>query len=194
MAEIVKTTVEWLQSIIVSNNIFVSLLVAFLIVILESILPFLPLAVFIAINKMVFGNIIGFFLSWSGTIIGCIIAFTIFRKGLSEKLYSNVKRDNYRKLIDKISNIKYTSLVIITALPFTPAFTVNIAAGLSKISYRKFISAILIAKLSIVYFWGYIGTSFIESIADPIILIRIFCILLSVYLLSKIVNKKFDIN
>ena len=80
MAEIVKTIVEWLQSIIVSNNIFVSLLVAFLIVILESILPFLPLAVFIAINKMVFGNIIGFFLSWSGTIIGCIIAFTIFSK------------------------------------------------------------------------------------------------------------------
>lgn len=194
MAEIIQNIIDWLQSIIVSNNVFLSLIVGFLIIVLESILPFLPLAVFIAINKMVFGNILGFLLSWTGTIVGCIIAFTIFRKGLSQRLYSNVKRENYRKIIDRISNIKFTSLVIITALPFTPAFTVNIAAGLSKISYRKFIAAILVAKLAIVYFWGYIGTSFVDSVANPIILIRICLILLIVYVISKVVNKKFDIK
>lgn len=194
MAEIIQNIIDCLQSIIVSNNVFLSLIVGFLIIVLESILPFLPLAVFIAINKMVFGNILGFLLSWTGTIVGCIIAFTIFRKGLSQRLYSNVKRDNYRKIIDRISNIKFTSLVIITALPFTPAFTVNIAAGLSKISYRKFIAAILVAKLAIVYFWGYIGTSFVDSVANPIILIRICLILLIVYVISKVVNKKFDIK
>ena len=194
MVENIEKIVSYLQSIIETDNLLLSILIGYLIVICESILPFLPLAVFIALNKMVFGDLIGFLISWSGTIIGCIIAFTIFRKGLSAKLYSNVKRENYRKIIDRITNIKFTSLVLITALPFTPAFTVNIAAGLSKISYRKFISAILIAKISIVYFWGYIGTSFIESISNPIILIRIALILFVVYVVSKLVNKKYDLN
>jgi len=194
MVENIEKIVSYLQSIIETDNLLLSILIGYLIVICESILPFLPLAVFIALNKLVFGDLIGFLISWSGTIIGCIIAFTIFRKGLSAKLYSNVKRENYRKIIDRITNIKFTSLVLITALPFTPAFTVNIAAGLSKISYRKFISAILIAKISIVYFWGYIGTSFIESISDPIILIRIALILFVVYVVSKLVNKKYDLN
>lgn len=194
MVENIEKIVSYLQSIIETDNLLLSILIGYLIVICESILPFLPLAVFIALNKLVFGDLIGFLISWSGTIIGCIIAFTIFRKGLSAKLYSNVKRENYRKIIDRITNIKFTSLVLITALPFTPAFTVNIAAGLSKISYRKFISAILIAKISIVYFWGYIGTSFIESISDPIILIRIALILFVVYVISKLVNKKYDLN
>lgn len=194
MVEIIEKTVSYLQNIIQTDNLLLSILIGYFIVICESILPFLPLAVFIALNKLVFGDLVGFLISWSGTIIGCIIAFTIFRKGLSTRLYSNIKRENYRKIIDKITNIRFTSLVLITALPFTPAFTVNIAAGLSKISYRKFISAILIAKISIVYFWGYIGTSFIESIKNPSILIRILVILLVVYVISKLVNKKYDLN
>jgi len=194
MSEIIHNAVSVIQDFISTNNIFLSLIIGFLIIVLESILPFLPLAVFIALNKLVFGNLIGFLLSWSGTVIGCILAFVIFRKGLSDRLYTKVKRDGYRKTIDRISNIRFTSLVIITALPFTPAFTVNIAAGLSKISYRKFISAILIAKLSIVYFWGYVGTSFVESISNPIILVRIALMLLGVYIISKLVNRKFDIK
>ena len=194
MVEIIEKMVSYLQNIIQTDNLLLSILIGYFIVICESILPFLPLAVFIALNKLVFGGLIGFLISWSGTIIGCIIAFTIFRKGLSTRLYSNIKRENYRKIIDKITNIRFTSLVLITALPFTPAFTVNIAAGLSKISYRKFVAAILIAKISIVYFWGYIGTSFIESIKNPSILIRILVILLVVYVISKLVNKKYDLN
>ena len=194
MSEIIHNAVSIIQDFISTNNIFLSLIIGFLIIVLESILPFLPLAVFIALNKLVFGNLIGFLLSWGGTVIGCILAFVIFRKGLSDRLYTKVKRDGYRKTIDRISNIRFTSLVIITALPFTPAFTVNIAAGLSKISYRKFISAILIAKLSIVYFWGYVGTSFVESISNPIILVRIALMLLGVYIISKLVNRKFDIK
>ena len=194
MVDVIENIVSYLQSIIQTDNLLLSILIGYFIVICESILPFLPLAVFIALNESVFGGLMGFLISWSGTIIGCIIAFTIFRKGLSTRLYSNIKRENYRKIIDKITNIRFTSLVLITALPFTPAFTVNIAAGLSKISYRKFVAAILIAKISIVYFWGYIGTSFIESIKNPSILIRILVILLVVYVISKLVNKKYDLN
>ena len=96
--------------------------------------------------------------------------------------------------MEKFDHIKFPTLVLITALPFTPAFLINIAAGLSKMSYKKFTANILIAKLSIVYFWGYIGTSFIESITDITVLIRLAFIMLGAYVLSKIVMKKNKID
>lgn len=192
--DVIANALIFLEDLALNGNFFISLLVGFSLIILESILPFLPLAVFIAINKIVFGNIVGFVISWVGTIIGCITAFFIFRKGFSDKLYKNIKKEKYINLMNKISNIKYTTLVMITALPFTAAFAVNIASGLSKISFKKFLSAISVAKLSIVYFWGYIGTSFIESITDGWILIRTILIMVVVYCISKIVSIKFDLK
>ena len=51
----------------------------------ESILPVLPLSVFITINFMVLGPLIGFIISWIFTVLGCIMSYTIFRKGLGNK-------------------------------------------------------------------------------------------------------------
>ena len=194
MVQLIHNIIEYLENIILNNNIFISLLVGFLIVVLESILPFLPLAVFIAINKLVFGNVVGFLISWIGTITGCVISFMIFRKGFSDKLYKHIKKDKYKDLMDRISNISYTALVMITALPFTAAFAVNIAAGLSKISFKKFLAAVVVAKISIVYFWGYIGSTFIESMTDPGVLIKLGIIFLIAFLLSKFVTKKFKMD
>ena len=195
MREIIEMVIEFLKTQVETNNYIIGLIIGMLIIILESIIPVLPLAVFIAINMLVFGNIVGFIISWISTIIGCLLAFTLCRKGLSNKFYSKIKKDGkINKLMMKISNIKFSNLVIITALPFTPAFAVNIAAGLSTISYKKFLAAIIIAKISIIYFWGFIGTTFIESITNIKVLIELSLILSIAYIISKIVMKKFDIE
>ena len=89
----------------------------------------------------------------------------------------------------KISNIDFNLLVIIIAIPFTPAFLVNIAAGLSDIKIRKFIISILIGKIAMIYFWGYIGSNLIDSLKNPIILIKIIVIILIAYVISKILEK-----
>jgi uncharacterized membrane protein YdjX (TVP38/TMEM64 family) len=195
MKETIELIIEYLKSLIQTNGPLLGFIIAIFVVVLESIIPILPLAVFIAINMLVFGNIIGFIMSYIGTILGCILSFTIFRKGVSKWLYKRIKtKENIKDLMKQISNIKFTTLVLITALPFTPAFSVNIASGLSKISYRKFIAAMAVAKISIVYFWGFVGTTFIESITDIKILIELGLILLGAYILSIYVNKKFKIE
>ena len=89
-------------------------------------------------------------------------------------------------LIDKM---KMSSLALLVAIPFTPAFAINIAAGLSNIPKRKFIYAILIGKMFMVYFWGYIGTTLIESITHPIYLVKILLMLVMAFIVSKIVTK-----
>lgn len=194
MEQIINDIVEQLSSFVYSNNIFISLFFGLFIVILESIVPILPLALFIAVNTVVFGNVMGFIISWIGTIIGCSLSFFIFRKGFSKKIYKHIDhKKRGKELMKKISSLDFCKLVLILAIPFTPAFSINIGAGLSKMSYQKYLLALIISKLSIIYFWGFIGTTFIESITDIGVLIKLSFILFITFILSRIVIKKFKI-
>ena len=49
------------------------------VIILESIIPALPLGVFIAFNMIAFGNIIGFLISWLSTSLGCLLSYFFFK-------------------------------------------------------------------------------------------------------------------
>ena len=90
--------------------------------------------------------------------------------------------------------LTFPQLVVLIAVPFTPAFAVNIVAGLSKVSFKKFLGAILIGKIFLITFWGYIGTSLIDSVKDPIILLKIGIMLLVAYLVSKFISKRYKID
>lgn len=193
LEQIIGDIVDGIKILVQSNNIVLSILLGSFIVVLESIIPALPLAVFIAINIIAFGNFGGFVLSWISTIIGCLISFWIFRK-LKEKIFKKVKKDSrILKIMRKIGNMDFSHLVVITAMPFTPAFSINIAAGLSEISYKKFLFMLIISKLSIIYFWGFIGTTLLESITDIVVIIKILFLIIITFILSKIVMKHFDI-
>ena len=195
MGDMLNNLVISLKNFVLSSGPVLSLVMGSGLIILESIIPALPLALFIALNIIIFGNIVGFIISWISTVIGCMLSFYIFRKGFHIVLYKHFNKSvKLQKFIDKVSNISFSSLVIIAAMPFTPAFTVNIAGGISNIKTKKFFLAILIGKLSIVYFWGYIGTTFIESIQEPIIMIKIILMILGAFIVSKYISKKFSIE
>lgn len=195
MQQIINDVVEYLKDLVLNNNMFISLFFGMGIIILESMIPILPLALFIALNMIIFGNFIGFIISWIATILGCSLSFFIFRKGLSKKLYKNIEnKPKTERLMNVVSNVSFSKLVVIMAIPFTPAFSVNIGAGLSKMKYKKFLTACIIAKISIVYFWGFVGTTFVESMSDITVIIKLLIILLIAFLLSKFVINKFDID
>lgn len=164
-------------------------------IIIESIIPALPLGVFIAFNMMAFGGVIGFIISWFATCIGCVLSYFLFSKCFSNwVLKKQQKKEKVDKMVKRLNNIDFSKLVLIIALPFTPAFLINIACGLTRMNLKKFCAAIMIGKLSTVYFWGFIGKSMLQSITDLKTVI-ILCLLLFIsYLLSKIVNKKLEIE
>lgn len=188
MVNFVDKIVDFIENMGMLSPIF-----ACFFIVIESILPFLPLSVFITINFIAFGPFLGFIISWVFTVIGCMISFTIFRKGFNEKFSLFIKnRKKLENMMIRINNMKLSNIILIIAIPFTPAFMVNIAAGLSNISAKKYWLCLIIGKISLVFFWGYIGTSLIESIRNPIILLKIFVIVLVVYLLSKFIEKKIE--
>ncbi len=189
-----KNIDQLINNLLLGMGIYGPILGCFLILV-ESIFPFLPLFVFITINFLVFGNIIGFFISWIFTVLGCLISFLLCRNKI--KIWFNKKMENKKKIkkIMKIVNtMKVEQLTLLIAIPFTPAFMVNIAAGLSNMPIKKYMISLIIGKIFLVIFWGFIGTSLLQSLTHPTALIKIIILVSIAYVISKIISKKFHLN
>ena len=164
-------------------------------ILFESIVPILPLSVFITLNFLTFGSIIGFIISWVFTVLGCMMSYYIFRSSVSEKRLEKFKENQtLLKVINVIENMNFTSLVVLIAIPFTPAFAVNIAAGICRIDKKKFLLALMLGKISLVYFWGFVGVGLIESLKNPSKLIGVVILIVIVYIISYILSKKLKIK
>lgn len=171
------------------------IIAGFLIVVLESIVPILPLGVFVAFNFSAYGVLEGFLISYVATCFGCMLAYYLSSVMLS--VYVRKKEKENKKIstfTKRFRKIKFSNLVLIIALPFSPAFLINITAGIIKMDLKKFIPALLVGKLSIIYFWGVVGKSFIDSLGDIKSLIIIFLSLGLSYVLSKLLSKKLNIE
>lgn len=164
-------------------------------ILFESIIPMLPLSLFITLNFVTFGSIIGFIISWIFTVLGCMMSYYLFKSAVSEKRLSKFKENNTLKtVINVIENMNFTSLVTLIAIPFTPAFAVNIAAGICRVPKRKFLLALMLGKISLVYFWGFVGVGIIESLKNPSKLIGVVILIVIVYIISYILSKKLKIK
>ena len=191
--DIINSIIDYSTNFISTGGIFFG----FFLVFIECFIPALPLSVFVALNVNAFGFFTGIIISWIATSIGSILCYLLFSliesklttKFLNKKLVKKIKNG-----IDKFQNISLSRLVLIITLPFTPSFLVNILCGITGVSKEKFITALLIGKIFVIIFWGYIGMSFIESITDIKSLIYIVVALLISYLVSKIVSKKMNIE
>lgn len=172
-------------------------ILGFFLIFLESFLPVLPLGVFVALNVNAFGFLFGIIISWIATCLGCLFSYFVFNHISTKWLKKYLQKKKMKKVedaIEKFQSIPFPHLTVIITLPFTPAFLVNILAGLVRMKEEKFISALFIGKIFMITFWAYIGKSFIESMTDIKAIIFISILLLLAYFLSKLVGKRMNIE
>ena len=182
----------WLTNFLLSIGMWGYVLSCFLILI-ESIVPALPLSVFITLLFYKFGVVVGFIISYIFTILGCIMSYKIFNSKLRYKFDDYINKNDMiklNKIKKRINKIKFNNLCLIIAIPFTPAFLVNIAAGIVNINFKKYLYALMIGKIFLIIFWGFIGTSLINSFKNPINLIYIIIMLIICFIISKLVSKR----
>lgn len=191
--DLINTIVEYSTEVISNGGI----LFGMLLIMIESFIPALPLSVFIALNTHTFGLLPGIVMSWVSTCIGCYISYLIFyyvSNNIIYKYLSKKTRNKIDKAVDKFQNISLANLTVIITLPFTPAFLINILAGVSGMSKKKYIVAVVIGKIFMVSFWGYIGKSFVESMTDISAIIVMSIMIIIAYALSKLIGKNANIE
>ena len=191
--DLINTIVEYSTEVISNGGI----LFGMLLIMIESFIPVLPLSVFIALNTHTFGLLPGILMSWVSTCIGCYISYLIFyyvSNNIIYKYLSKKTRNKIDKAVDKFQNISLANLTVIITLPFTPAFLINILAGVSGMSKKKYIVAVVIGKIFMVSFWGYMGKSFVESMTDISAIIVMSIMIIIAYALSKLIGKNANIE
>ena len=72
--ELINAFVDFSTKFISSGGV----LYGFLLVLLESAIPALPLGVFVALNVNAFGMFMGIFISWVATCLGCFLSYSLF--------------------------------------------------------------------------------------------------------------------
>lgn len=200
--EIFNSMDLWLEEFLMSAGLWAPIL-STLLVFLEGILAFLPLFVFVTVNILslttlcgeFLGTIIGIFVSWIFSALGSYTTFTIVRKFLNAPFRRKIKnKKKVNKFMTVIDGLKYSQLVLLTSIPFSPSFFINLGAGLSKVNSKKYFCALIIGKFVEMIFLGFIGVSLIECLTNPIALIKVIFIVVIGYVVSVIVNKKFNLD
>ena len=190
MEELTNNILQFIQS-----SGLLGVVLSCLILTIESIIPIIPLLVFISINIIILGPVVGFILSWTFTVLGSLLSYYICRKGLANKFLTvSEKNETVRKYVKILKNMSTGKMLLIVALPFTPAFAVNMAAGLLKIDFKKYLTAIIFGKISLVAYSAYIGTTFVEGLSKPIVMLNLALIILGIYVLFLIIKKVFKLK
>lgn len=194
MGELFNVFYEFIMSTIDALGVYGPLL-GCVFIILESIIPPLPLFVFITINFVAFGKILGFIISWVCTCIGCMLSYYLVKRFLRNWIVDKIKNINLlTKCMNYIENLSLSKVTVILSIPFTPAFMINVAAGLCNMDFKKYMTAILISKIFLVYFWGVVGTGLLESLHNPTSIITVIIMMVVAYIFSVIIKKMFKID
>ena len=200
--EIFNSMDIWLEEFLMNAGIWAPIL-STLLVFLEGILAFLPLFVFVTVNILslstllgeFWGTIFGVVISWVFSALGSYTTFTIVRKSLNKPFRRKIeKKPKVTKFMNVVDHLKYSHLVLLTSIPFSPSFFINLGAGLSKVNPKKYFCALIIGKFVEMIFLGIIGVSLKECLTNPVALIKVVVIVVVGYLVSVMVNKKFNLD
>ncbi|MCX7748053.1 MAG: VTT domain-containing protein [Clostridia bacterium] len=116
--------------------------------IMIAVIGVLPSLFVTSANVILFGPYYGFFISWTGEVIGAWVSFYLYRLGFKSRI-EKLGKDH--ALIGRItsSHGKKTGLLIFQArlIPYVPSGFVTLAAAISNVSLSLFLLSSSLGKL-----------------------------------------------
>ncbi len=115
---------------------------------IQVVIPMLPGFVTCIAGAVVFGPAAGFFYSYIGVCIGSFMAFYIARKYGIAIVQKFIREENYNKYISWLEKGRKFDIIFALAilLPTAPDDVLCFIAGLTKMTWKKFIIIILLGK------------------------------------------------
>ncbi len=159
---------------------------------LESLLPFLPLVVFVVANASAYGMWLGFLLSWIGACAGALIVFLLARRfggRYSERIRGRMpKMDRFFSWIETKG---FTPIFVLSCFPFSPSALVNIASGMSKLPLHTFLIAIAMGKAVMIITLSFIGHDLRALVDHPWRLVVAGLVLVVLWLAGKRLESRY---
>ncbi|MEA4925114.1 MAG: VTT domain-containing protein [Syntrophomonadaceae bacterium] len=164
-------------------------LVAFVLFILQAILPVFPYVILAAAGGILFGFKLGVLLSWLGALTGACIAYWMCRAlGYSQFLQRFYTRMGYDvRQLD--SSMAFWTIIVARIIPIVPTPLINAAAALGGVSFPNFVVSSAIGKIPSAVLYTGLGLALFNTKDIPTFLLIIGLTLLF-FLLVKYQGKK----
>ncbi|UHA75012.1 TVP38/TMEM64 family protein [Paenibacillus sp. 481] len=161
---------------------------------IEAFLPFLPLIVFVMANAAAYGLGLGFLYSWIGCCAGAFAIFWLARLfGGRFGAYIQRKMPASQKLFKWMQEKGFTPLFLLLCFPFVPSSIINVAAGISTISFRMFMIAVMAGKSVMIFMMAFIGHDWQGFITQPWRIIVALVVLLGLWYGGKKLEARYHI-
>jgi len=165
--------------------------VSFLLMILQSVVAPLPAFLITFANAGLFGWIKGALLSWTSSMVGAALCFYIaryFGRKIVEKLTSKFALESIDSFFERYGNY---AVVVARLLPFISFDIVSYAAGLTSMSFWKFIIATGIGQLPATIVYSYVGGMLVGGTKMFVFgLLILFALTTMIFLFKKIYDDK----
>lgn len=166
-------------------------IIAILLPFIEAFLPVLPIALFAVVNANSYGVLLGFLYTYIGATLGAYFVFLLVRKYGQHRFLRHLnKHPHTTKLIQRIDEKGALPLFILLCFPFTPSSVVNVVAGLSTLSKRSYMIAVIFGKMVMLFLLSYIGSDVYSFVKYPEKSIIVLIILLILWLLGKLYENR----
>jgi len=169
------------------------ILVGLFLVVLESFLPILPLIAIVILNTNSYGLLVGFLISYAGSVTGSysvfLLARYLFRNRATKYINKHKRLYKMREFIDTRG---FSFLFILLSLPFTPSSVVNIITAMSNVSRHVYLYILLASKFVMILSISVIGYDITGFLKSPVRIIISVAFLVLLYVLSKIYQRYID--
>lgn len=166
-------------------------IVSFILMVFQSIIAPLPAFMITFANAGLFGWVKGAILSWTSSMVGAALCFYIaryFGRNLVEKLTSKFALESIDQFFEKYGNY---AVVVARLLPFISFDIVSYAAGLTSMSFWKFIIATGIGQLPATIVYSYVGGMLVGGTKMLVFgLLILFALTTTIFLFKKIYSDK----
>lgn len=168
------------------------IIIAFLLPFIEAFLPILPIALFAVVNVNTYGLFLGFIITWLGAFCGAYIVFLLVRKYGQHRFLRHLNNHPHTlKFIRRIDEKGVVPLFILLCFPFTPSSLINVVAGLSTITMKHYLFAVLIGKAVMLFMLSFIGNDIYSFVREPKKSIIVAIVLFLLWWIGKLLEQHF---
>lgn len=144
---------------------WIGIIIDLLIIILLALFPVVPFVLIAGVNTLLYGWIGGFILSLGGSLLGASVGFWLART--LGQTWAQPKIGKLGKWGILIEGNSFLIILLSRLIPILPAAAVNYAAGLSLMTFPKFLLASLIGKIPMILWESWVGHYFWQVRQHP---------------------------
>ena len=175
---------------LLQGNQFVVAFIFFTICFLQPILLPFPEAATVGAGGAVLGSLPAACISFVGTLSGIMVAYFIAKIG-GQKLIRKLVKENHMKQYERyVARNEISILLILFIIPILPDEIICFGAGISGVSFKKFLLIAGVAKLITSFTLAY-SVDFAQSLAlTPTQLSFLVLVILGLVMLTYLISKK----